>query len=1250
MSGYLDQLLAEIGEPSITRRRKQRYEDDLIQPRLAPEEVESMAMQALGMGGSGLQWLGDTLSKGGRAVRGTLSGLTGGDWGGGPLNLIPFSDTIGLTDPVEQITGQKLLKHWGAIDDEDSWGNWGAGLAVDIITDPLTYLGGLGAGSKGALMPAGKALSKAGGLRNIDEILLKTGTKLGPREFLGTNTLRNVAEHSTIAKQVMERSPELADEILGGAVNFGIPFMKKAVPLSTPGATSVARGLDVTGHALRYGKLGNIPYLGKFLGEKVGEFSPGQYLASQFDSSVGGVMGEREQILRKTIELNKRDAENLARAKGLPVAQSLNDLFPAEQWTDAEIADALENISKRPLSPTQQSMVDTLHELKQERLADDVYAGMKEGEFIDPTNPAKYYHPAGIIEGGDLGQGPLYRAPSDTAALGETISKNPAFNFGVSKTTFEELGKDKILQSLIEKGGSDKDILAYLNAKYAEKIPVAYARTKGMAGPRYNAGSGMVSQMTNQLRSLLKMAGLSDDAIKNIDYADVIDTINNADLIDQRLQFAQDYAKIPANVRAAGVYKNPIVSEVMAGVSHAGERKALDTIYDLLAKVPNTLKYYEESGSNVIPKILNPKGNIPGQLAGGISELPAKGFQDIVPVRRMLGELGVDTEQGARRILEKLGYAEPEDIGQIFMHEGGIDDLLIPPSAASQEYSSLLKDFADKAHIDRNIYEALISNPGSITGPAESSKIMGFVDSITNLFKAAALTRPSFQPRNLGSGQLNNVLTGLDSPSALNPFVRSDMGTVVRGGGLSAAKYLQYADKVQELLKTYKIAPSLLSPADRIAAERLASMSIDDAVAEVARNDMGGFGLVNKYEGQTTGQTMGFVDDLRPGSAKEVLSARPGETEWSWKDVFRNKDWKGIHKIFNVRGVAGRTTTGQPLAALNEEVGHFVESMNRGKPFLNLVSQGFDPVEAAKLAGEAQVQYGSKFYTPFERQVMTRLFPFYKFTKGMGKFLGGELLKNPSGGIAQTIRVTNALKGDEPMPDYLQNTLGIPIPKGTPLIGPEGDDPRYLTGMGMMHEQPAQFLGGGVRGTLGEIGSALNPLVKAPIEWATGKTFFQRGPEGGRELGKLDPIAGRTVANIHDMITGEKTRDAKMFPESLEYLLANTGAAPVVLRQATDPRKNALTKLLGIGTGAKMYDVNEASRDAIMRDAVNALMKDTGAQQYTNTYFPKDDLATMPMASRVKALQLQAIQKALADRAKQRANERKKRENPLPIH
>ena len=86
-----------------------------------------------------LGYVGDSLAKPGRAVRGVLAGRM--DEG---LAALPFSDSLGITDPTRAVSGRDLLGQAGMATG-NSWLDGLAGFGAEVATDPLTFLGaGLG--------------------------------------------------------------------------------------------------------------------------------------------------------------------------------------------------------------------------------------------------------------------------------------------------------------------------------------------------------------------------------------------------------------------------------------------------------------------------------------------------------------------------------------------------------------------------------------------------------------------------------------------------------------------------------------------------------------------------------------------------------------------------------------------------------------------------------------------------------------------------------------------------------------------------------------------------------------------------------------------------------------------------------------------------------------------------------------------------------------------------------------------------
>jgi hypothetical protein len=171
-----------------------------VQP-LTPEEQASLLEQLGGYGLHGLGWIGGTLSKafGGRAIRGLM--------GGKPeelLSIIPGSDTFGITDPSNEVHGSELLT--GQKDTPFFSPEGVAGLGVDILTDPATYLTFGGS----ALTSLGKAASKAGVL---------------PKTVAGRLAGVSGAEAAELASKVPgATAASVSGQRLGGHVGLGIPF------------------------------------------------------------------------------------------------------------------------------------------------------------------------------------------------------------------------------------------------------------------------------------------------------------------------------------------------------------------------------------------------------------------------------------------------------------------------------------------------------------------------------------------------------------------------------------------------------------------------------------------------------------------------------------------------------------------------------------------------------------------------------------------------------------------------------------------------------------------------------------------------------------------------------------------------------------------------------------------------------------------------------------------------------------------
>lgn len=372
----------------------------------------------------------------------------------------------------------------------------------------------------------------------------------------------------------------------------------------------------------------------------------------------------------------------------------------------------------------------------------------------------------------------------------------------------------------------------------------------------------------------------------------------------------------------------------------------------------------------------------------------------------------------------------------------------------------------------------------------------------------------------------------------------------------------------------------------------------------------------------------------QPRTIEDLTASIPGKVPMTAKGIAskfydKGRTWREAMKLTG-------SPQDNPIIRGFEDINYAVEGANRLNPFVNLLRKGYNFDEAARRVGETQVRYPGRFYTNTERQILTRLFPFYKFSKGMTGHIARELTQRPGGGVAQAIRAIDYARDPGTIaPDYVGETASIPI-----APGPAGGD-RYITGFGFMFEDPLQFVGPQV-GL--ETLSRTTPLIKAPLEMATGETFFQRGVRGGRELEDLDPNYARLVANIRDSITGEQTgRVDPLIGGWAEHLAANAIGRPgTAARMLADPRKEWWNKLAQFTTGIRMTDVSPAAQDAIIREGLQELMRESGGKIFQKAYFPEEELAAMSPEEQAQAAQMQLLSKLLAERAKARKEARRK--------
>lgn len=511
--------------------------------------------------------------------------------------------------------------------------------------------------------------------------------------------------------------------------------------------------------------------------------------------------------------------------------------------------------------------------------------------------------------------------------------------------------------------------------------------------------------------------------------------------------------------------------------------------------------------------------------------------------------------------------------------------------------------------------------------PEPAGAILKAVDNVTNFWKGWQTGLwPAFHARNFLSGQVNNWLSGMWSLDSIK-----DTNALLHGKVVADAMNIPAVQQLAAQKGIQQLTPDVAT----------------DLLGEIAFSN----GMTNRAAGEVA--SVAGIEGLNPPKLLGDLASeipRTGFDGFSFKSVLSKLTGRKKGTSLNplkMRGVGGRTASEFGPAAAGEELAYAIESFNRVGPFIEQLKRGVDPTEAAANVLKAQAVYDSRYFTPFERETMSRVMPFFKFSKSMPIWMFSELKEKPGGKLAQLLRAANRARNPDVMtPDYVAETTSVPLGES-----PDGSQ-RYLTGAGLMFEDPLSFLGGGVRGALLEAGSRMNPLLKMPLEWGTGQTFFQKGPMGGRSLEDLDPTIGRTLANL----TGQ--RDPVKFPgsDAVEYLAGNSPLSRALstgrqlsglARPFTDPQMKGqaipeiaktATNLL---TGLRVTNVSPAAQESLLRERVQQMMRQAGGKTFVRSYIPEEVEASMSPKELEDSKKLEALINTLSKRAKARAEARK---------
>lgn len=1037
---------------------RERYQQPgQIQP-LNPQEEDSLLAKIAGGALGGLGYAGSVLEKtfGGRAVRGLL--------GGKPrelLSVLPFSDTLGITDENQRVSGKDLLGLEG-----DDWGSTLGGIAAEIAMDPSTYLT-LGTGA--SLSGAGKVASKIG-------LLPKTATgrvagKLSSVLAGATPEVLTAAENA--AGGAAKLAP-LMHEPLAGVAGLGVPFMEPSLLLGTgQGGANFLQGLSSAGSGIdRVARA--TPMLGHawdMAGK--GLDAAQRYGAAWFDPAVMGATTHTGQEVARDATQRIKPMVAEAERKKIAYARELqsggaNQTGSALRET-GEYGMHVPGATTADVSVAGKMSADYAEELEAMRRL-----GIDPGQLVD--SQANYL----ARQTTPLAKStPGYSRPKQPLVAQDPRIENRIEHFKEVPGGTEALNRlavDPVVSGPARTAPSDLSAQAHIRSNYLGMTSAEETRRFQL----HQAQAGGPLSATDAA----ELAALDARYAKGTGLADIMHGLDP--------QYAASGAAAAAGTGEPLRYfgNHPLQDRATYFERTSRLKAAGEAAHNLLAReAVDTLTHGMPAGGKRILDVLKEAG-----LDYQVANAPVGGASYLA------GKLGV--------------------------HPTALNNYAVAPEIAG-ELTRYFRGF---------------SAPESL-GPL--MKAFDYLTNLTKTFQTAVW--PAFHVRNLISGMWQNVVKGGFEPGQ-GP-VAGILKPMMDAKRLLAGEVIPDANKIASLAH--------LTPQEATAAlgEQMHVLGVLGHPGGQARSVVGGGGLaaspaptLNDLLAQIPGETAKTL-----GTAVAPLATKNPQ---SWSPL-------------NIHGAGSNVDLFAPAVA-GRNIGDLVEGTNRGALFLALQRQGHTPEEAARHVLEAHFDYSRHAMTDVEAKVMKRLVPFYTFSRQNIPFQLQQMAAHPGGLGATEAKVAHDLRQQAGfLPDYLGSGLAIPV--GNEDNGTK----RFLTRFDLPPEQAFEMLRGGqnaVPNTLMSLLGQVNPIIKAPLEYATGKQFFT-----GRDLEDLYSMTDNTA---------------------LDQLLMNSpgSRALTTARTLADPRKweNPLAIPTNLLTGAKFSDVdltkqrNIASREYI-REALRGV-------------------------------------------------------------
>lgn len=278
----------------------------------------------------------------------------------------------------------------------------------------------------------------------------------------------------------------------------------------------------------------------------------------------------------------------------------------------------------------------------------------------------------------------------------------------------------------------------------------------------------------------------------------------------------------------------------------------------------------------------------------------------------------------------------------------------------------------------------------------------------------------------------------------------------------------------------------------------------------------------------------------------------------------------------------GALLSGTP-ELLKNATGEGLENADRWGAYTYFLQQGFSPKEAVRKVNRALFDYSGKNLTDFERNYARRAVFFYGYVRNViPRVLETALTDTRK--LAPYAHLAQTPGKPEPMPSWAGEGLAVPL-------GNDADGkPMVLAGLDTPVEaavEPFEGFTHGLGRGLAKLGSSLNPLLKVPVELATGKDLYldkniedlRKAPHWVEDLG---PDV-QALLGVHAIQNKNGTVRYEMDPDAL-YALRNSPLSRIsnTASRAADDAKGTGEVLANLLTGSRIVSV-DTEREAQLR-------------------------------------------------------------------